>query len=144
MPSITRTFPSSASPEAIYAYLSDFSTAEEWDPGTRSCERLSGDGGIGTTYRNVSSFMGNTVELTYTATELVPHERVHFVGKNKQFEGHDLITFRADGTGSEVTYHADFIFGGLSRVMAPVVGLYLPKLARHTLDNLRRCLDELD
>jgi uncharacterized protein YndB with AHSA1/START domain len=43
-----------ASPEKVFAYLSDFTTTEEWDPGTVRCVRTSGDGGVGTVYLNTS------------------------------------------------------------------------------------------
>ena len=49
--------------DSVFAYLLDFEHAEEWDSGTVSCERLTGDGGIGTRYRNVSKFLGRETEL---------------------------------------------------------------------------------
>ena len=115
MPSVTRTFTTTATPEAAYRYLADFTNAEEWDPGTQTCERTSGDGGVGTTYRNVSTFLGREVEITYTAAELAPPTRVHLRGTNEQFEGHDIFVIRAAGRGSEVTYRADMSFSGLWR-----------------------------
>lgn len=141
MPSISRTFTTTASPEAAYAYLADFRNAESWDPGTRTCERTGGDGGVGTTYRNVSSFLGREVELTYTTAELAPPTRVHLRGTNEQFEGHDIFEIRAAGRGSEVTYRAAMSFSGVARLAAPVVAAYLPILARKTVDQLRDCLD---
>jgi carbon monoxide dehydrogenase subunit G len=141
MPSVSRTFTTTASPEAAYAYLADFRNAESWDPGTRTCERIGGDGGVGTTYRNVSSFLGREVELIYTTAELAPPTRVHLRGTNAQFEGHDLFEIRAAGRGSEVTYRADMSFSGAARLAAPVVAAYLPILARKTVDQLRTCLD---
>lgn len=144
MPSVSRTFQTSTPPDAVFEYLADFTNTIEWDPGTRSCERVSGDGGVGTTYRNVSSFMGRTVEVTYTATELERPSRVHFVGRNAQFEGHDILDLRPQGGGTEVTYRADFAFSGLSRLVSPVVGLLvLPLLATKTVDQLKRSLDRL-
>ena len=68
MPSITRTFTTTAPPDAAHAYLADFRNAEAWDPGTKSCERTGGDGGVGTTYRNVSSFLGELDEILLGAT----------------------------------------------------------------------------
>jgi carbon monoxide dehydrogenase subunit G len=141
MPSVTRTFTTTASPEAAHAYLADFRNAEEWDPGTQSCERTSGDGGVGTTYRNVSSFLGREVEITYTTAELAPTTRVHLRGTNESFEGHDIFEIRPSGRGSEVTYRADMSFSGLSKLAAPAVAAYLPILARKTVDQLRSCLD---
>jgi carbon monoxide dehydrogenase subunit G len=141
MPSITRTFTTSAPPEAAHAYLADFRNAEAWDPGTRTCERTGGDGGVGTTYRNVSSFLGREVEVTYTTAELAPPTRVHLRGTNEQFEGHDIFEIRASGAGSEVTYTARMNFSGLSRLASPLVQAYLPILARKTVEQLRSCLD---
>ena len=60
-------------PEAVFDYLVDFSHAEEWDSGTVRCERLSGDGGVGTRYRNVSRFLGRetTLEVVRRTAETV-------------------------------------------------------------------------
>jgi len=141
MPSITRTFATTASPEAAHAFLADFRTAEEWDPGTRTCERTSGDGGVGTTYRNVSSFLGRTVEITYTATEVVVPTRVHLRGTNESFEGHDIFEISPATGGAQVVYTAQMSFSGLSRLASPLVQAYLPLLASKTVDQLRACLD---
>ncbi|HSU01330.1 MAG TPA: SRPBCC family protein [Nocardioides sp.] len=141
MPSVSRTFSTTATPEAAYRYLADFTNAEEWDPGTRTCERTGGDGGVGTTYRNVSTFLGREVEVVYTAAELAPPTRVHLRGTNAQFEGHDIFVIRASGRGSEVTYRADMAFSGVARIATPVVIAYLPVLARTTVARLRACLD---
>lgn len=141
MPSVSRTFTTTATPDAAYRYLADFTHAEEWDPGTQTCEQTSGDGGVGTTYRNVSTFLGREVEITYTAAELAPPTRVHLRGTNEQFEGHDIFEIRAVGRGAGVTYRADMSFSGLAKLASPVVAAYLPILARKTVEDLRACLD---
>jgi len=142
-PTVSRTFTTTAPPEAVFDYLADFTNAEEWDPGTVSCERASGDGGVGTVYRNVSSFLGRTTEITYTTVEAERPTRIHLIGRNEQFEGHDVLGIRASGTGSEVTYTAEFSFSGVARFAAPAVAAYLPVLARKTVGQLRSCLDRL-
>lgn len=142
-PTVSRTFTTTAPPDAVFDYLADFTNAEEWDPGTVSCERVSGDGGVGTVYRNVSSFLGRTTEITYTTVEVERPTRIHLTGRNAQFEGHDVMGIRASGTGSEVTYTAEFAFKGAARLAVPVVAAYLPVLARKTVDDLRTHLDRL-
>ncbi len=42
----------------VFAYLSDFTTTTEWDPGTETTVLQRGDGGVGTTYLNTSMFLG--------------------------------------------------------------------------------------
>ncbi len=142
-PSVSRTFTTTASPEVVFDYLADFRNAEKWDPGTETCERLQGDGGIGTVYRNVSTFLGRSAEVTYTTVESEPPTRVHLTGRNEQFTGQDVFGIRANGAGSEVTYTAEFEFSGIARFGAPLVAAYLPYLARKTVDQLRGCLDAL-
>lgn len=142
-PSITRALVTAAPPERVHDYLADFRNAEEWDPGTRTCELVEGDGGVGSVYHNVSSFLGRESEIHYTVAELERPTRIHLVGRNDQFEGHDVlgVRARADG-GSEVTYHAEFCFSGAARYAAPLVAAYLPFLARATIRELQACLDE--
>ena len=143
MPSVSRTFTTTAPPDAVFDYLADFTHAEEWDPGTRSCVRVSGDGGVGTTYRNVFSFLGRESEAIYTVAELERPTRIHLTGHNEQFDGHDVLRIRAHGTGSEVTYTAELAFSGTARLAVPAVAAYLPFLARKTVDQLRGCLYRL-
>lgn len=143
MLSVQRTVVSTASPSAVFAYLADFTHAEQWDPGTQACTRIDGDGGVGTRYRNVSKFLGRTTELTYTTEELTPETFVHLIGRNEQFTGHDRLQIAPDGSGTRVTYDAQFEFHGLSKVAAPVVQLYLPRLADKTAAQLKQSLDSL-
>lgn len=143
MPTVSRTFTTTAPPEVVFDYLADFTNAEEWDPGTKSCERTSGAGGVGTTYRNVSSFLGRETEITYTTVELEHPTRIRLTGRNEQFHGHDVLGIRAHDGGSEVTYTAQFSFHGKSKLAVPVVAAYLPFLARTTVEQMRGCLDRL-
>ena len=107
--------------DVVFAYLADFTTTTEWDPGTVRTTRQSGDGGVGTIYKNVSKFAGRETELTYTVVDLEPGQRIALEGKNKTVTAHDLMTFREHAGGTEVRYVADFDFG----VLTPVLGLLM-------------------
>ena len=96
-PTVTRTFTTTAAPDAVFDYLADFTNAEEWDPGTVTCERTYGGGEVGTIYRNVSSFMGRETQIAYSTVELERPTRIHFTGHNEQFDGHDVLGIRAHG-----------------------------------------------
>jgi carbon monoxide dehydrogenase subunit G len=144
MLSAHRSFATTTPPDRVYAFLADFENAEEWDPGTLECRRLDGDGGVGTRYRNVSSFLGRKTTLEYVTTELEPTTFVHFTGQNEQFTGHDRLRLEASGAGTRVSYDAEFAFHGASMVAVPVVAAYLPFLANKTVRRLCDCLDRLD
>ena len=78
-----------ASSEHVFAYLSDFTTTNEWDPATVRTERVSGTGGVGTRYRNVSRFMGREAEVMYVVTQLEPDRRFTLRGENGSLVAED-------------------------------------------------------
>src|SRR4051794_23085234 len=100
--------------EAVFDYLSDFTHTTEWDPGTVETTRTSGDGGVGTTYRNRSEFLGKQVELSYEVVELERPDKLVFRGHNEDANTWttDTMTFypSEDGGGTDVHYRADFVF----------------------------------
>jgi hypothetical protein len=51
--------------DAVFGYLSDFTTTTDWDPGTVTTVRRHGNGAVGTTYLNTSTFLGRTTQLTF-------------------------------------------------------------------------------
>jgi len=138
---VERTFTVSTPVEAVFAYLSDFSNTNEWDPGTVSTIRTSGDGGVGTTYDNTSEFMGRRVELTYETVAHDPPHRLEFRGKNGSTTTKDTMTFRQAGDQTQVHYRADFDFGRLGNLVAPLLlRRKLEKLADETVAQLSRAL----
>ncbi len=138
---VERTFTVSTPIEAAFAYLSDFENTEEWDPGTISTKRISGDGGLGTTYENVSSFMGREVELTY---ETVTYDKPSsFVcrGRNKTATATDHLSFTREGEGTRIHYRATFQFHGLVKLVAPlIVKPKLDSLADETVEQIKQTL----
>ena len=107
--------------DKVFAYLSDFTTTTEWDPGTVTTVRTTGDGGFGTEYLNTSTFAGRETQLTYVVQDLVPNQRIALRGENATVIAHDTMTFRATGNATEVTYTADFTFKGIARLIAPLL-----------------------
>jgi carbon monoxide dehydrogenase subunit G len=138
-----RTLTTSTPPDQVFAFLADFRNAEKWDPGTVSCELLEGDLGVGSTYRNVSQFLGRKTEVTYTTLERQDGRRLHFRGRNDNFTGNDRLSVSPVGGGTEVTYDADFEFHGLAQVVIPLVAAYMPLLANKTVKQLADTLDAL-
>ncbi|TIC84893.1 polyketide cyclase [Nocardioides sp. GY 10113] len=139
---VRRRVPTRWGAEDVFAYLLDFSRAEEWDSGTVSCERVSGDGGVGTRYRNVSRFLGRETELDYVV-ERVDADHLTFVvvGRNSTVTSTDTVTVARSAAGSVVDYRAEFEFAGLARVVGPLLGPFLKRLGDDTAAQLRRVLD---
>ena len=130
--------------EKVFAYLSDFTSTNEWDPGTVRTTLTSGDGGVGTVYRNVSKFAGRETELDYTVVEREENQRIALEGKNKTVTAHDLMTFTGTPSGgTEVRYVADFDFGLLTPVISIVMWPFFKKLGDEAEKGMKRELDKL-
>ena len=140
---LERTVETTAAPSAVFAYLADFTTTTEWDPGTVETMLVSGDGGVGTTYRNVSSFLGRRTELTYTVTQHEPDRLIALRGENKSVVAHDTMAIAPNGGGTRVTYTAEFDFQGLARFVAPLLSPALKKLGDEAEKGLRTALGRL-
>lgn len=128
---------------AVFAYLSDFTTTTEWDPGTVRTTRVSGDGGVGTEYHNVSRFAGRETELTYVVDELLPEVRIVLTGRNQTVTAHDTMEFSGDETRTVVSYTANFEFHGLARYTAWLLSPAFRKLGNDAEQGLQKALTRL-
>jgi len=129
--------------DAVFAYLSDFTTTTEWDPGTVRTVRATGNGAVGTEYQNTSTFAGRQTQLTYVVQDLVPNERFALRGENRTVVAHDTMTFRATGSSTEVTYTADFAFKGVARLIAPLMKPAFTKLGNEAEAGMAAALSKL-
>jgi uncharacterized protein YndB with AHSA1/START domain len=131
-----------ARPQAeVFAYLADFTTTMEWDPGTLETTRESGDGGVGTTYRNVSRFMGRQTELAYVVTEHQSPELLRLRGENRTVVVRDTMTLTRTGGATTISYRAEFEFKGWARLVSPFAAPALRRLGDRAAQGLRSALD---
>jgi NAD(P)-dependent dehydrogenase (short-subunit alcohol dehydrogenase family) len=129
--------------DAVFGYLSDFTTTTEWDPGTVATVNRHGDGGVGTAYLNTSRFLGRETQLTYIVREFVSGKRIQLRGENKTVIAVDTLTFRSVASGTEVTYAAEFTFKGPSRFAAPLLKPAFERLGNEAEAGLCKALNRL-
>ena len=68
----------------VFAYLSDFSSTEQWDPSVVEAKRVdSATVGQGTEFRLVAKFLGRNRELTYRIVEYDPPRAVTFLWQER-------------------------------------------------------------
>lgn len=142
---ITRTITVDTSPAAVYAYLKDFTTSTDWDPGTVETTLVEGDGGVGSRYHNRSVFRGKETELTYVTRDLQPDRLVVMRGENKTVIAQDTMSIRPgpDGVGTELVYEADFTFKGIAKLATPFLRRDLTTLGDEAEEALGRELPRL-
>ena len=127
----------------VFRYLADFTTTTEWDPATVRTVRLHGDGGVGTSYRNTSTFLGREAQLDYRVVDLRPDEVIQLRGENKSLTAVDTMTFRRVRDATEVTYTAEFTLKGMAKVVAPLLRPAFRKLGDNAETGLRSALQRL-
>jgi carbon monoxide dehydrogenase subunit G len=138
MVDVTRTFTVPRSPEEVVAYLSDFSNAVAWDPGTVRCDRVgTGPVQVGSTWKNTSKVLGRETELDYVLITLEP-DHVVLKGTNKTATSTDDITVVPEGAGSQVTYHAHIVFNGIAKLAEPLMQRVFEKLGDETEEGITR------
>jgi hypothetical protein len=111
--------------DAVFAYLSDFTTTREWDPGVISL---------------VARFLGRDNQLTYKVVEFEPPHAVTFLGENETVVSRDRITFDVAGGGTRVTYDAELTLKGLSRLADPLLALAFKRVGDRGLAGMRQAL----
>lgn len=121
MPTIRRTITTRLPIATVFAYLSDFSNAFEWDPGTASSVALNdADPAKGTVYELVVTFGSRTMPMTYEITALDPNKKVVLVGDGKTTRAIDTMTFSpTSDDGTVVNYEADIKLKGMLRLVEP-------------------------
>ncbi len=128
-------------PEKTFAYLSDFQTVSEWDPGVANAEKVTaGPVGLGTRYRVSVSFLGQVSALVYEITAFEPPHRVVLEAKNALLESHDEIRVQPLGTGSRVVYDAKLTLRGPLALGDPLLGLVFQRIGDQAARGLREAL----
>ena len=115
--------------DKVYAYLADFATVAQWDPGVAAAELISGEPGrTGARYRVQVRFLTRTIPLEYEILESVEPEstfagRVVLEAQNADFRSYDVITVTPRGSGCTVSYDADLALKGVRRPFDPLLAL---------------------
>jgi carbon monoxide dehydrogenase subunit G len=128
-------------PGDVFAYLSDFSTTAEWDPGVVEAERLD-DRPVaeGSEFRLVADFLRRKTALTYRIVEYDPPNAVTFRGENSSVISLDRITFEPSDGGTRVTYDAELELKGPFRLAEPLLALAFRRVGNRALAGMRKTL----
>ena len=127
----------------VFAYLSDFTSTTDWDPGTVVTTRVQGNNSVGTEYRNTSTFAGRQTQLTYIVVQFIPDQMIRLRGENKTVVAIDTMTFQQVGEETEVTYTAEFSFKGITRFLALFLKPAFVKLGNQAEVGMAKALDQL-
>ncbi len=108
--------------EEVFAFLDETTNETQWQRGlVESKETSEGPRGVGTTGRDVRTYMGRQIITTWEVTAYRPNEMFGFrvISGPVPFEG--AYTFERVPDGTQVTMTARAEMHGLSRLMAPMI-----------------------
>jgi len=131
---------SKKSAEELFAYFSDFTSTNEWDPNTVKTSLISGDGGVGTKYSNTSAFNGRESSLVYEVIEYHPNQLIRLRGENKSLVAVDTMSIEELNGIRRFTYEARFTFKGIAKIAAPFLKKAFDKLATDAEEGLKKVL----
>ncbi len=141
MANYNTTVDSPKSPEEAFDYLSDFTTAGEWDANTVSSELVKGDAKeVGAEYRVVTRFGGREMTLTYRTVELDRPRKVVLESGNSSTKITDTMSFEPTASGTRVTYDANVAPRGLAKLLDPVLTLIFKRVGDNAAKGLREAL----
>jgi carbon monoxide dehydrogenase subunit G len=125
-------------PEATFAYLSDFSSSAEWDPGIAEARRLTpAPTAVGSRFEVIALFRGKRQRFEYVVTSYDGGRRIALHGEGEKAVSDDMITVTAGaGGGSRVAYDADIRLKGVLRVAEPLLGSTFRRMGDDALDGL--------
>ncbi len=127
--------------DETFAYVADFTTAAEWDPGITSSRRLdSGPIRVGSEFDVVASFRDKETPFRYVVRELEPERRIVIHGDGEKATSDDTITFESTPGGTRIIYRAELKLKGFLRVAEPFLAGTFSRMGREALAGLREQL----
>ncbi len=130
-------------PEQAFSYLSDFTSAAQWDPGVVAATRV-GDQpiGKGAEFHLVAEYLGRRSEIDYRIIEFDAPRVVTLYGENRTVTSRDRITFTPTPAGTAVEYDADLRLKGAMRIADPLLRLAFKRVGDRACAGLRRALNQ--
>ena len=124
----------------VFAYISEFSRIEEWDPAVARGLRLTeGPLGVGSQFR---IDMNAGFSLRYTVVEWEQDRRLLMTVDSKPFTAREEIFFTRSGTGTRVRYVATFEFVAPLALLLKTFPGVMDRVGKSAMDGMRRALED--
>ena len=144
MPLIRERVDTTLDPAAVFDYVANFETAEEWDPGVVSSQKLTdGPLDVGSQYAVTVQYGGAPQPMTYTVTEVTRPSLVVIEGEGARSITIDRISFSEEGGGTVIDYEADIRMRGIYRAAQPFLGKLFTQIGEGARAGLNSRLAEL-
>lgn len=137
MPSAEHSVTINRPPEVVFAYVADGEKCPEWRSGVLDIRRVSGDGSVGTIYKQgVSGPMGRRVDADYEVTVYEPNRRYEFRTTNGLVLPLGRFALEEANGGTRLTLR-------LNAVMSGIGGLLLSRTVQKTMETEVRAIERM-
>jgi uncharacterized protein YndB with AHSA1/START domain len=126
----------------VFAFVADGTTAPKWRPGVLDVARESGDGGVGSIYRQgVKGPMGRRIPADYEVTEFEPDRLIAFKAIAGPFRPTGRFRFEPADGGTRVTFSLEGELTGVKKLLMAGAAAKTMRSEVGTLENLERLLE---
>jgi uncharacterized protein YndB with AHSA1/START domain len=126
----------------VFAFVADGTTAPKWRPGVLDVARESGDGGVGSIYRQgVKGPMGRRIPADYEVTEFEPDRLIAFKAIAGPFRPTGRFRFEPADGGTRVTFSLEGELTGVKKLLMAGAAAKTMRSEVGTLENLKRLLE---
>ncbi|MGA8053359.1 MAG: SDR family NAD(P)-dependent oxidoreductase [Burkholderiales bacterium] len=127
--------------DEVFAYVSNFGNAAQWDPGVAESRKASsGPIGLGTAFKLRVRFGPRSIPMEYAIREFNRPRRVLLEGKSDSVHALDDIGFAATPRGTRITYTADISLLGAFSVVEPLLKGALDRVGKNAVRGLQSAL----
>ena len=128
--------------EAVFAFVADGEKCPQWRPGVLDIKRVSGDGGVGTTYeQGVKGPMGRRIAADYEITKSEPNQLIEFQTLTGPARPHGRYDFESVDGGTRLSFALDATLSGISRLLMGSMVQKTMESEVATLDKLKQVLE---
>jgi len=143
MPRLHETIETRLPVDEAFAFVADFANITAWDPNTVAAERVDpGPVHVGARYALRVRQGGSVVPMEYRVVTWEPGRRVVLSGEGRNVRATDEIRFEPIPTGTRVDYTADINLTGWMRLVQPLAGGALERIAKDAAAGMERALED--
>ncbi len=128
--------------EEVFEFATDPKNDLLWQSGAAQAEQTSeGPIGVGTTYRDVTQFLGRRIEGTSEVTHYEPNRRMDYKIAAGPMKLEQSTTFESVGDGTRLTVVLEGETGGFFKLAEPLVIRMSQRAIEVSLANLKDLLE---
>ena len=129
--------------DEVFAYVSDFTTTQEWDATAIRARKLTpGKIAEGTEFEVVCAMPVGSINLNYKVEELEHNKRIVLSGRSRFFDIRDTILFSPSQRGTKIEYRAEFFFKPMISSLSSVSKSGLQRMGRESVAGLALALED--